>query len=696
MALRSLLTVLLAPAFLAPAVVAAKPFDARDLVTLERVSAPTLSPDGRHLLLTVREVDFDANKASTGLWIENLFARDAAPPVRFTPEGFGASSAAFAPDGSAVYFLSSKSGSSQLWKQAVDGGEPVQVSDYPLPVGTFKISPDGKAVALSFEVFTDCGTLACTKEKLDAKAAAKTSGVLYEGLFVRHWDTWKDGRRNQLFVARFNDEGKAGSEPARVSAGIEGDVPAKPFGGKEDYTWAPDSQSLVFAAKAVGREEAWSTDYDLYHARATGSGAPKNLTEANPALDGGPVFSADGKTLYYRAMKHPGFEADRLALMAMDLASGKTREIAPDWDRSASNITLSADGRSIYTTTQDVGTYALYKVDIASGEASKVVGGGTVGGYDLVGDTLAYTFEDLDSPAQAFVARADGSQARQVTNNNAEALEHIQFGAYEQFNFKGWNDETVHGYVVKPVGYEEGKQYPVAFLIHGGPQGSFGNNFHYRWNAQTYAGAGFAVVMIDFHGSTGYGQAFTDSITGDWGGKPLEDLQKGWAAAQEKYSFLDGERACALGGSYGGYMVAWIAGNWPDGFDCLVNHAGVVDTRIMGFNTEELWFTEWENGGTPVQSPEAYEQFNPIKHVDKWKAPMLVIHGQLDYRVLVEQGLAAFSAAQRQGVPSQLLYFPDENHWILKPHNSVLWHDTVNAWLKRWTAEDAGTEPAKD
>jgi len=688
MALRSLLTALLAPALLLPAAASAKPFDARDLVTLDRVSSPTLSPDGRHLLVTIRQTDYEANKASTSLWIRDLFARNIAPPARFTPEGFGASSAEFSADGDAVYFLSSKSGSSQLWKQALGKDEPVQVSDYPLPVGTFRLSPDGGAVALTFDVFTDCDGLACTREKLDATAAGKTSGVLYDSLFVRHWDTWKDGRRGQLFVASLDDEGMAKGEPLRVSAGVEGDVPAKPFGGKEDYAWAPDGKSLVFAAKAVGREEAWSTDYDLYHVPADAKAAPRNLTDANPALDGGPVFSADGKTLYYRAMKRPGFEADRLALMAMDMATGTTREIAPNWDRSASNITLSADGESIYTTTSDVGTYALYKVDIASGKAEKIVGGGTVGGFDLAGDTLAYTFEDLDSPAQAFVARADGSQARQITMRNAEALEEIEFGDYEQFSFKGWNDETVHGYVVKPAGFEEGKQYPVAFLIHGGPQGSFGNNFHYRWNPQTYAGAGFAVVMIDFHGSVGYGQAFTDSISGDWGGKPLEDLQKGWAAAQEKYAFLDGDRACALGGSYGGYMVAWIAGNWPDGFDCLVNHAGVVDTRIMGFNTEELWFTEWENKGTPVQSPEAYEKFNPINHVGKWKTPMLVIHGQLDYRVLVEQGLAAFSAAQRQGVPSQLLYFPDENHWVLKPHNSVMWHDTVNAWLKQWTAEE--------
>ena len=687
MTFKTLLLAPLATLALAGAAQAAQPFDARDLVTLERVNSPTLSPDGRFLVVAVREVDFAADKSSTGLWIENLLARDAAPPVRFTPEGMSVNSPAFSPDGREVYFLSAKSGSSQVWKQAVGGGEPVQVTDYPLDVGTFKLSPDGKAIALSFTVFTDCADLACTKQRLDERAAGKATGVVYDELFVRHWDSWKDGRRNQLFVARFGDDGKAAGEPIRVSAGIEGDIPGVPFGGKEDYTWAPDGQSLVLSAKAVGREEAWSTNFDLWRVWVRIRREPQNLTAGNPALDAGPVFSADGRTLYYRAMKRPGFEADRLALMALDLRSGKAREIAPDWDRSASNITLSADGKSIYTTAQDVGTYSLFKVDIASGEATKIVGNGTVGGYDLAGDTLAYTWENLKSPAQAFVARADGSAARQVTRNNEEKLAGIAFGDFEQFNFKGWNDETVHGYVVKPANYEEGKRYPVAFLIHGGPQGSFGNNFHYRWNAQTYAGAGFAVVMIDFHGSTGYGQAFTDSISGDWGGKPLEDLQKGWAAAQEKYPFLDGERACALGGSYGGYMVAWIAGNWPDGFDCLVNHAGVVDTRIMGFNTEELWFTEWENGGTPVQAPEAYEKFNPINHVGKWRSPMLVIHGQKDYRVLVEQGLAAFSAAQRQGVPSQLLYFPDENHWILKPNNSVLWHDTVNAWLKRWTAE---------
>ncbi len=687
MTLRPVLIALLLPSLSGAAFAAAKPFEARDLVTLDRVSSPTLSPDGRKLVVAVREVDFTANKASTGLWIEDLFARDAAPPVRFTAEGFNVNSPAFSPDGAHVYFLSAKSGSQQLWKQAVAGGDALQLTNYPLDVGSYKLAPDGRSVAVSLEAFIDCADLACTKSRLDLKAATKASGVVYDKLFVRHWDTWADGRRNQLFVTRFGDDGLAAGEPVRISTGIDGDVPSKPFGDASEYAWAPDGQSLVFSVRVAGREEAWSTNFDLYQGFVRAGRAPRNLTGGNLAMDTGPEFSANGKTLYYRAMKRPGFEADRLALMAMDLRSGKTREIAPQWDRSADGIKLSADGKSIYTNAYDLGTHPVFKVDIASGQATKVLAGGTIGGFDLVGDTLAFTRDTLKSPAQAFVARADGSAERQVTQANADVLPNLAFGDYEQFSFKGWNDETVHGYVVKPVGYEAGKKYPVAFLIHGGPQGSFGDNFHYRWNPQTYAGAGFAVVMIDFHGSTGYGQAFTDSISQDWGGKPLEDLKKGFAAAQEKYSFLDGDRACALGGSYGGYMVAWIAGNWPDGFKCLVNHAGVFDTRIMGTNTEELWFSEWENGGTPVQVPQNYEQFNPINHVGKWKSPMLVIHGQLDYRVLVEQGLASFSAAQRNGVESQLLYFPDENHWILKPHNSVLWHDTVNAWLKRWTAE---------
>jgi dipeptidyl aminopeptidase/acylaminoacyl peptidase len=276
---------------------------------------------------------------------------------------------------------------------------------------------------------------------------------------------------------------------------------------------------------------------------------------------------------------------------------------------------------------------------------------------------------------------------RAITPSAGEMLPDVAWGEYEQFSFKGWNGDTVYGYVVKPWNYVEGRKYPVAFLIHGGPQGSFGDGWSYRWNPQTYAGQGYAVVMIDFHGSTGYGQAFTDAISQHWGDRPLEDLQQGWKAAQEKYPFLDGDKACALGASYGGFMVNWIAGNWNDPWKCLVSHDGVFDNRAMGYATEELWFTEWENGGTVWENPKGYERFNPVHHVDEFRVPMLVIHGQQDFRIPVEQGIALFTALQRKGVESQFLYFPDENHWVLKPQNSVQWHDTVNAWLKKHIGE---------
>ncbi|GAA4783578.1 prolyl oligopeptidase family serine peptidase [Lysobacter hankyongensis] len=668
---------------------AARGLQPRDLATLDRYSSPTLSPDGRVLVFAKRTVDFDANKSSTGLWIESLVARDAAPPKRLTPEGWNVNSPAFSPDGKSVYFLSAKSGSQQLYVMPAGGGEPKQVTDYPVDVGGYKLSPDGTRVALAVELFVDCkADLDCTKKRLDDTAARKSSGVLYDKIFVRHWDTWADGRLNRIVIAPVQNKG-ATTSATLVGADIVGDVPSKPFGDMSETTWSPDGASLVLSARISDRTEPTSTNFDLYLVAADGSGSARNLTAANKAWDTGPVFSADGKTLYYRAMKRPGFEADRFALMAMDPVSGKTREIAPKWDASADGIRLSADGKSIYTTAQELGRHPLFSVSLQNGEVTPIFKEGSVGAFELVGSTLVVAANSMNSGDQLFVTRADGKGSlRAITPSAGEMLPEVRFGAYEQFRFPGWNDETVHAYVLKPWNYEEGKKYPVAFLIHGGPQGSFGDGWSYRWNPQTYAGQGYAVVMIDFHGSTGYGQAFTDSISGHWGDRPLEDLQKGWAHALKQYPFLDGDRACALGASYGGYMINWLAGNWFDAqgnapFKCLVNHNGVFDTRSMGLVTEELWFSEWEFGGTVHDKPEGYERFNPARHIAKWKTPTMVVAGQNDFRVPIDQSLSTFTALQRKGIDSQLLYFPDENHWVLKPQNSVLWHDTVHAWMKK-------------
>ena len=668
-----------------PSLAAGRGLDVRDLQKLDRVSSPVLSPDGSTVVFAKRIVDADVVKASSSLWVRNLLTRDMAPPKRLTPEGWNVNSPSFSPDGKTVYFLSAKSGTQQLYAMPLVGGAPRQLTAFALDVASYKVSPDGTRVLFSTDTFADCkADFACTKKRLDDTAAKKSSGVVYDGLFVRHWDTWADGRRSRLFVAAL-PEGKAKPVASATSLTdrLDGDAPSKPFGGADEYTWSPDGASVVAAIRVAGKGEAWSTNFDLYQVAADGSSAPVNLTASNPAWDTGPVFSADGKTLFYRAMKRPGFEADRFGLMAMDLATKQVREIAPSWDRSADGIVVSKDGATIYTTAQDVGQHPLFAVDVASGTAKPVVAEGSISAFDIAGDTLAFTRNTLKTGDQLFTSTLAGAPLRAITPSAQDVLKDVNFGDFEQFNFTGWNNETVHGYVVKPHDYVEGQKYPVAFLIHGGPQGSFGNGWSYRWNPQTYAGQGYAVVMIDFHGSTGYGQAFTDAISQHWGDRPLEDLQKGWAAARQKYAFLDGGKACALGASYGGYMINWIAGNWNEPWKCLVNHDGVFDTRSMGYVTEELWFTEWENGGTPFDKPENYEKFNPVNHVAKWRVPMLVVQGEKDYRVPVDQGLSTFTALQRKGIESKLLYFPDENHWVLKPQNSILWHDTVNAWLKQ-------------
>lgn len=673
-----------------PAMAATRGFDVRDMVALDRVSSPVLSPDGAVVAFAQRQMDKEVVKASTGLWVRNLLTRDMGPPKRLTPEGWNVNSPSFSPDGKTVYFLSGKSGTQQLYAIPSTGGAPKQLTAFALDIGSYQLSPDGTSIAFSAETFADCkADFACTQKRLDDTKAKKSTGVVYEGLFVRHWDTWSDGRRSRLFVSGLpTGKAKATTSAIGLTDSLDGDAPSKPFGDASEYTWAPDGKTLVAGIRVAGKAEAWSTNFDLYRLNADGSGAPVNLTAANKAWDAGPVFSADGKTLFYRAMKRPGFEADRFALMSMDVGSGQTREIAAHWDRSADGIVLSADGGTIFTTAQDTGQHPLFAVEIATGKTEQIVGDGSIAEFDIAGQTLAFTRNTLKTGDQLFTTTtAAGDPQRAITPSAEERLKDVAFGDFEQFEFKGAGGDTVHGYVVKPWNYVEGKKYPVAFLIHGGPQGSFGNGWSYRWNPQTYAGQGYAVVMIDFHGSTGYGQAFTDAISRDWGGKPLEDLQKGWAAAQKRYAFLDGANACALGASYGGYMINWIAGNWhtpaSGAWKCLVNHDGVFDTRSMGYVTEELWFSEWENGGTPYENPKAYEKFNPVNHIADWRVPMLVVQGEKDYRVPVDQGLSAFTALQRKGIESKLLYFPDENHWVLKPQNSVLWHDTVNGWLKQ-------------
>jgi dipeptidyl aminopeptidase/acylaminoacyl peptidase len=667
---------------LAANLVAAEPFTAEHMVRLDRVGAPSLSPDGSQVVYPVRKADVEANKGRHSLWLTRVSDGDTR---RLTNRDASDTDPAWSADGRFIYFLSSFGGSSQVWRIDTSGGEATQVTRLPLDIGTFRLAADSSHLVVSMEAYLDCDDLECTRARNQAAENREVTGEVHDQLFMRHWDHWLSEKRSQLFSIALDDGGSSTAGRAtRVTAGLNADVPSRVWGGKEEYVLSPDGATVYFAARLRNEQEAWSTNFDIYSAPLNGGGPVVNLTESNSAWDTQPVLSPDGRSLAYLAMSRPGFEADRFQIMIRDLESGATRALAADWDRSASTIAFSNDGDAIYTNVQDVGNKTLWRIELENGRPEKLVSRGTVSSFEVGAGGLVYAMDNLKSPSELFVLAGGSNEARQLTKFSTAQLDGIEMGDYEQFSFAGAGQATVYGYVVKPAGYEKGKKYPVAFLVHGGPQGSFGDHFHYRWNPQTYAGQGFAAVFIDFHGSTGYGQAFTDSISGDWGGKPLEDLQLGLSAALAKYDFLNGEKVCALGASYGGFMINWIAGNWADRFNCLVNHDGVFDQRSMYYTTEELWFPEWENGGPHFAKADNYELFNPVNHVENWQTPMMVIHGELDYRVPVTQGIAAFTALQRRGIASRFLYFPDENHWVLKPRNSVQWHNEVNRWLHHY------------
>lgn len=661
----------------------AHPLGVRDLQSMDRVGEPVLSPDGTRVVFPVTATRLDENARRSSLWLVNA---DGTGLRRLThPEKGSDNGPRWSPDGKSIWFTSTRGGSSQVWVIPADGGEAEPVTEEPLDVENLLVSPDGKLLAFTMKAFADCDSPGCTKKRLDERAAQKSTGRVYDSLMVRHWDTWSDGTRSHLFVRR-----AAGRAPAvDVTRGMDADTPSQPFGGAEEIAFTPDSKGLVFTAKLLPKpsQEAWSTNSDLFLVPVDGSAKPKNLTADNPALDAHPLFSPDGKTLAYFAMERPGYESDRTRIMLASWPlSGKPRALTGAWDRSPRQMQWSRDGKSLLVTADHLGRHALVRIDAADGKASEVVKDGTSHApSELADGRVLYRHENMKAPADLWTAKRDGSEPKRITAFNAERLSTLRMGEPEELWFKGANDDSVHAWVLKPAELHPGKKYPIAFLIHGGPQGSWHDDFHYRWNPGIFAAAGYAVIAVDFHGSTGYGQRFVDAINDDWGGKPLVDLQKGFAAATAKYPWMDADRAAALGASYGGWMINWIAGNWLDRFKCLVAHDGNIEETAAYFETEELWFPEWEHRGTPWGNPAGYAKANPADHIGKWRTPMLVIHGGNDFRVVSVQGLGTFNVLQRKGIPSKLLYFPDENHWVLKPQNSVLWYDTVLAWMEQWT-----------
>ena len=653
---------------------AAKGLTVDDMLAMQRVSDPQVSPDGKWVAFTVRDTDFDANKGRNDVW---LAATDGSTVARLTTHEANDQDARWSPDGKWLFFTSTRTGSSQVWRIRPSGGEAEQVTKLDTDINSYSVMPDGKRLVLAIDVWPDAKSLAESVKRDEAKSKSKVKAQVYDQLLFRHWDQWEDGKYSHLFMWTSN------SDVRDMTPGLATDTPTHPFGGMEQVAISPDGKWLAYVARVGGRQIAWTTNTDVFVVATDGKGKPINFTADNKAYDFDPVFSPDGKTLGVLAMKRPGYEADRQRITLYDVATKKARVVADNWDRSAAQITWSRDGKTIYTNAGNIGNVAIFAIDVATGTAKALVDKGTNESVRVAGNRLVFAKDTLKSPVELFTMKPDGSDVRQLTQLNTERVKRIAWGDYEQFSFKGAKGDTVYGYAMKPAGYKTGK-VPVAFLVHGGPQGSFGDHFHYRWNPQFYAGAGYGVVFIDFHGSTGYGQAFSDAIQGDWAGAPFEDLMLGLDAALAKFTWLDGTRTAALGASYGGFMMNWINGH-TDRFKALVCHDGIFDTRFAYFDTEEVWFPEWEHKGTPWDKPEEFSKTNPADFVKNWKTPTLVVHGGLDFRIPDTHGMATFTALQRRGVPSRFLQFPDENHWVLKPQNSKRWHQEVLAWIDRYT-----------
>jgi dipeptidyl aminopeptidase/acylaminoacyl peptidase len=655
----------------------ARPMTETDLATMKRLSGATASPDGTMIAYQLRETDWAANKGKTDLYMLKIGASP--QPMMFASKpDKNEHDPAFAPDGKSIFYISNESGSDQIWRYDIATATTAQASNFKADVSGFKISPDGQKFAVWGDIARDCMEFGCEKDGDTSKPGPGT-GREYDQLMIRHWDQWETpGNYSRVFTVMLGADGKLGTSAAAMDGTLVGDAPSKPFGGGDEISWNADSSGIAFTLRLADKNEAKSTNLDIYGASLK-SKEPVNLTAGNAGMDTTPAMSPDGKWMAWTSMPRATYEADRLVVKLMDVKSGKVTALTEKWDRSVASLAWALDSRSLLVTAQDVLETPLYRVDL-KGKVTRLTDRGSIAeAVPLKNGGIVYAINSISGPSYLVHMDAKGKATR-LTNVNADALATLDPVNYQKFDFAGANGERVFGQIVKPQN-ATGK-LPVLLLVHGGPQGSFNNSWSYRWNPAVMASQGYAVVTIDFHGSTGYGQKFTDSINKNWGGWPLEDLQKGMDAVGKIDTQLDAANACALGGSYGGYMMNWISGNWPDRFKCLVNHAGIFDLRAMAYETEELWFDQWDNGGPWTTRTDA-EKWNPVNHVAKWKTPTLVIHGEKDYRIPYSQSLAAFTALQQQGVESKLLVFPDENHWVLKPKNSIQWHQTVFAWLAK-------------
>lgn len=655
---------------------AKEPFTAQAMMRLKRISEPSLSPDGQLVAFTVGTVDVEGNTTQRHLYVTPA---SAAYPKAIATEGRNFHPR-FSPDSKQIAFLSSRSGSTQIWLMKPDGTSPRQLTKLSTGIEEFTWSPDGKFIVAVSAVFPDCADDACNAKKIDDESKSKVKARIYTGLLYRHWTEWQTPRRKHLFVVALD-----GATPRDLTPGLNYDVPPFALGGGGEYSVSPDGKEICYAAN-LDPDQALSTNTEIFTVPLEGGEAKK--VSMSPGADTAPQYSPDGKYIAWRMQVRAGYESDRWRLVVMNRETGMIETLTENLDRHIESFTWHPDSKRIAFIIGDRGRHTAHMIPITGGGTRAIIqGASTVGDlqFSADGKTLIYSESTGASPTEIYKASSSGGAPIALTKLNADLLNAHDLRPLEEFTVAGAESAQVHSFLLKPPDFDPKKKYPVLFLIHGGPQGAWGESFSFRWNQQVFATAGFVVVMPNPRGSTGYGTKFTDEINGDWGGRVYEDIMAvvDHVSAQP---WADSDRMAAAGGSYGGYMVNWILGH-SQRFKALVSHAGVYDLRSMGGETEELWFSTWENKGFPWQTPELHEKWSPSTYAADFKTPTLVIHGELDFRVPYGQGLQLFTALQAQKIPSKLLIYPDEGHWILKPQNALLWYKTFLDWVGEWTAK---------
>ncbi len=649
-----------------------------DLIAMHRVAEAKLSPDGKWVAYIVATPDMDANRNASNLWMAPVAGGDA---IQLTRTGKD-SSPNWSPDGKTIAFLSARSGDSQVYLLSMEGGEAHPLTRLSTGADFVKWSPDGKTIAFTSGVYPDCKDDDCNKKRNDEKEKNKVKAHVTEHLLYRHWTHWNDGQRAHLFVMPSDGSGEAKD----LTPGVNYDVPPDQRGDENDINFSPDSKALCFTA-VTDKVEAISTNGDLFVVPVAGGIEPKRIT-TQPGFDGNPVYSPDGKYIAYHAQLTAAYEADKWRVMLYDRATGKSENLSEAFDRSATNLAWSPDSKTIYFLAENETQQPVYAMAATVGATPKKIVNGFNAAFALSedGKTLLLTRTNLTLPSEIFVSSNDGTGLKQITHSNDAILAKVEMNAPENFWFEGAEGTRVEAMLIRPPNFDARKKYPLLVLLHGGPQTMWSNAWGYRWNAQVFSGAGYVTLMINRRGSTGYGQKFTDEITNDWGGKAYVDVMKGVDVSLAKFPFIDGKKMAAAGGSYGGYMVDWIATH-TDRFKALVSHAGVYD-KVSMYATEELWFEEHDLQGTPWSNPEAYRKWAAATYaaaLGKYKTPTLIVAGEQDFRVPYTQSLEFFNTLQREGVPSKLVVFPDEGHWVMKPLNSQFWYKTFLDWVDKYT-----------